>query len=222
MFDRNFHLFSEPLGFLDSLMDQDRLLYEQFDQKVLFLQGLPFKLHRPGQMGEGVDSTSTKDVVTPGPNETLLVDNSGRFGTSLSFAVPTAFLDEVKLYFKKAHVKHSITGLLCSSVNAHDQAISCIVQVSAQWVEVAMFKGSTLIFANHYRWYDIADILYYLASVVEQVGPGNVYYVFYGSHCDSDVTAQIVNALALSDNAYEHLQAPKTRLMDLEALASCG
>jgi len=189
-FDRKYHLFDEPLGFLGEIMREERVLYNDYHSKTLFVRGVPFRVFE-GHLPEAqLDPVLLDDVSTTGPNDVVMCDRLHDEDMSLVFAIPGYFRDEVALYFSKADIRHAMSGLICASGRENATGSHLTARISRHFLEVAVRDHNGLLFANHFQCTDHADILYFLAAVINELDSGINKYVLGGSHFDDRLLAR--------------------------------
>jgi hypothetical protein len=203
-------------------MKRDEILFEQFASKTLLVRGVPFYLSDKRLSDEHNSSSDIKSVHEVGPNDRLLHDQFRKMHSTLVYAIPDVFVQEVGYYFSKAQIRHSLTGLICSLYDRASGGDTYLAaHVSAGWLEVAVCRSGQVVFANHYRWTKTEDIIYFLAAVIDDHRLKVNHFVLSGSHCDGGVTGRIKDELHINDEAIDIRKAPATRLMDLSALSTC-
>ena len=84
-----------------------------------------------------------------------------------------------------------------------------------------MINDRNVLLANKYKWADTADILYYIAAVIDQLGVSIGKYVLCGSHTNEGFKLRMTHEFDLSDEMIELREHPGKRLLDLSGLAAC-
>lgn len=220
-FDRKYHLFDEPLGFLAGIMREERILYRDYHSKTLLVRGVPFRLFEGHLAEEQLHPDLLDDVSPTGPNDVVMCDRLRNQDMSLVFAIPRGFRDEVGLYFSKADVRHAMSGLICASWRNDTVGSHLTAWISERLLELAVRDENGLLFANHFLWTDHADILYFLAAVLNELDSDIKHYVLGGSHCDDRLLSRLRNEFEISSDEIEVRNAPANRLTDLSALEVC-
>jgi hypothetical protein len=221
VFERKFHLFSDPLGFLDELLQNDSILYESFDRQFLFVRGVPFITADRHLTKAEITPSLLTSLSTSGAGDVVQCDRLANFTKSVVYSVPKVFLEEIGLYFSKAEILHGITGLICSQQPTGDTDVVLSARISAHWLEIAVMEGRSLLFVNQFQWTDPADILYYVSAVIDELDISVRKYVLCGSHSEENFRDRLASEFDIARESIELRQVPGKRLMDLSGLTTC-
>jgi len=92
--------------------------------------------------------------------------------TCLVYAVPGLLNNWLNHQYPQAHVYHTCSALLRGYYLQHksaSQAISMMANIQAGIFDLIIFRASSLLFCNSFRYSTETDLLYYLLFVLEQL-----------------------------------------------------
>ena len=217
-FDTKYPGFSKPLGYLPEVIREDTLLFEPFVNKCIALRGIPFR-RVDHVSGNGRAQLATTTAL--GPNDAIIRERlPGQWGTLLS-SIPTMMVEELKYYFMNASIRHAISGLILHAAkNARQKGEHVFVNLGCTWFEVVIVRDGSLAFANHFKWQEVDDVLYYLLAISEAFEFEMTSLQFTGAKATTDNVEYLYDVLTA-----EHERQPTShsqRLLDLISLAECA
>ena len=216
-FDKKYPGFRKPLGYLPEVIREDSILFQPFTHQTIAVRGIPFVIV---EHVEGDGRGQLSQVAPVGPNDALIRERLPHDWGVLISSVPVALVEEVSYYFMNASLRHAIGGLIRhASDHASHAGCRIAVNLCCSWFEVIVTDGDDLRLANHYKWSDISDVLYYLSAIQENYRLHHPEYRFTGALATDQHLEYLEHHLSLAKGS--GILGDQDRLMDLMTLAEC-
>ena len=222
-FDKHYPGFSNPLGYLSEVFREDHLLFHEFQTKTIAIRGVPFVSIVQDQLIHENWKSFLADQTDLGPNDTIHTDLVGGTGYALIFAIPELLNAEIQMYYKDARIRHSLSGLLCHALSRSNEHQSIIhANISHRWLEIVIVENNNLKFINQMRWYDLNDVVYYIAAVLENLQIDHkTAFEFSGSAYHTEMQDHLINYLSIDQQQIVNTDDIHLRALDLRTIGSC-
>lgn len=168
--DRKYLFFDKPLGYLNQLVSDDALLYEDFAQVSVAVRGVPFVALRPGEASQALIETRLQEVTDISKQDEIYSDITDE-GIVVAFALPQAFARETHGWFSDATISHVMSSLMMCTIK-HSRAMAepvMLVNTSHTFCELIFCNQGQLVFANHYRVTGPEDVMYYVLAILQNL-----------------------------------------------------
>lgn len=193
--DEKYPYFQKPVGYLPGILDTNEPLFLEFSEVKLAFRGLPF-FCTPDAESSVPEAESLATVTDIAHGDEIFVDRVGAMHMRLAYALPAAVVNEVRLYFANAELMHVLSShLYAGGVLLPAGKVTLYVILDKDRFELVAVSGRDLLFINHFKWTEAADILYYIVAVMQEVdvGAGRLAVVGAGPYWSSE-TGSFLNA----------------------------
>jgi hypothetical protein len=204
--------FDAPFSFLPDLLKKESRLFSHFGHSTFAIRGVPFVV--------GADDANNS--VRVGINDSLHRDVLPDIQSSLTYALPSVFVEDLSEFYHSASVVHSMSVLINEAFGTEHQFPSRIHMVLSEGLlEIAAVSSGQLLHANHYRWQTESDIMYFIAAVIEMLPKHEWTPRIYGMSSSDEMVARLLAELFPAFEATLPGDAD-LKLMPLKMLSTCA
>jgi hypothetical protein len=184
---------------------------------------VPFAILSLDQLAQGQAESVLASQTDAGPNDTILTDIVTGTGHALAFAIPAILAEEIEMYYQNARVRHSLSSQICHALSGESMRQSRIhVNIAHIWLEIVIVQNNDLKYANHMRWYEPNDVIYFIAALLENLELGTDYvFEFSGSAYKSEMHNRLVENLSIQDDQLVRSGSDDVSVLDLRTLGQC-
>lgn len=166
-FESKYPLFHEPLAFLKKTFRESPILFRQFAEVRLALDGVPFSVVPANQAEARSSKELSAEYFAVSTNDSVGHDIVNAAGLHVIYAIPKVFMEELKLYFGNVNVIHKLSALMDFVAHEMTSANCVVVHANAQITTIVIKKDGKVLTGNQYPLHGEHDTLYYLTALLQ-------------------------------------------------------
>jgi hypothetical protein len=173
-YNKKYHFFDRPLGYLEKLASEDEFLYADFEKVHIAVRGSAFTAIHPHEVNGININAKLRKVTDVGENDKVF---SSRVDDDLvlAFSIPTVFEKEAHAWFSDATFGHIIAPLIRCFLDYSREVESHVLLINSStgMAEIIVCEQGKLLYANHFRITTSEDILYFALAAIQNLKLNN-------------------------------------------------